>query len=75
MIIDLQCHRWFGWQRLTRRDLPGFALTPFNQWTYRNTVQWSCRGTGTYTYRVEMWGYRSGRLLVHKIGPTYRTSC
>jgi hypothetical protein len=73
--IYLERLRWYGWQTLTRRYLPGFALTPFNQWTYRNAVQWNCRGAGTYTYRVEMSGSGGSPSYVHKYGATNRMWC
>jgi hypothetical protein len=73
--VYIKLQRLPGWQTLTRRYLPGFVLTPFNEWTYRDTVQWSCRGAGTYTYRVEMHGYGGSPSQVRKIGPTRRVSC
>lgn len=73
--VYIKLQRLPGWQTLTRRYLPGFVLTPFNEWTYRDTVQWSCRGVGTYSYRVETFGYGGSPSYVHKIGQTRRISC
>jgi hypothetical protein len=73
--VYIRLQRLPGGETLTRRYLPGFVFTPFKEWNYRDTVQWPCRGVGTYSYRVEMRGYGGSPSYMHKIGPTRRISC
>jgi hypothetical protein len=73
--VYIRLQRLPGGETLTRRYLPGFVLAPFKKWNYRDTVQWPCRGVGTYSYRVDMRGYGGSPSYMHKIGPTKRISC
>jgi len=73
--IYLQRQRAYGWQTMTKRDIPGTILAPFNRWTWRNSVPYACHDTGTHTFRVRIVGYERGRQVMDRIGPSYETEC
>jgi hypothetical protein len=66
--IELQRHRWYGWQPL--RSWSGTFVPGIYYWLF-----YDCTNTGTHTFRTIMWGRRVDGTPWFRESNHYRTTC